>query len=388
MRRCGLRLCADACLGIGGLYRGDDCWWLADRSRRRADGPGRNGGRLRAHHTVGVAAPRVGRSAQAITDYRITEPRRNRSPGGPSTAFGRRDAGQQQPCDALRLLRHLLGSISATAGTQIASLECRRRSGSADVLPCQGDRPPVQRLDDDLLRPACSRRALADFPDGSRLSGYFVLQCFHAFTYAIMHTGMQHKLVERVAEEQEASAQGLYFFYTGIFTGDLHLSVGYFYAWFRRRRLLLHVGGRGFPAAFSLSSAGIFSPRGWLPAERRARPRSEGPGVRSFESSKRSVEIHEIRALRDKNRRAPWRANCPTIAADHDLQTEGFGPRRALRRASVSPPVLSSLMLTDRSGRRAFRGPPWHARFVGADGVRGRGREASISSRPAAAAVR
>ena len=70
------------------------------------------------------------------------------------------------------------------------------------------------------------------FPMDLGFSGYFVLQCFHAFTYAIMHTGMQHKLVERVAEEQEASAQGLYFFYTGIFTAIFTFLSGYFYAWF------------------------------------------------------------------------------------------------------------------------------------------------------------
>lgn len=70
------------------------------------------------------------------------------------------------------------------------------------------------------------------FPMELGFSGYFVLQCFHAFTYAIMHTGMQHKLVERVAEEQEASAQGLYFFYTGFFTAIFTFLSGYFYAWF------------------------------------------------------------------------------------------------------------------------------------------------------------
>lgn len=70
------------------------------------------------------------------------------------------------------------------------------------------------------------------FPMDLGFPGYFVLQCFHAFTYAIMHTGMQHKLVERVAEEQEASAQGLYFFYTGIFTAIFTFLSGYFYAWY------------------------------------------------------------------------------------------------------------------------------------------------------------
>lgn len=70
------------------------------------------------------------------------------------------------------------------------------------------------------------------FPMELGFSGYFILQCFHAFTYATMHTGMQHKLIERVSEDQEASAQGLYFFYTGIFTAIFTFLSGYFYAWF------------------------------------------------------------------------------------------------------------------------------------------------------------
>ncbi|WP_075288920.1 MFS transporter [Pararhizobium arenae] len=70
------------------------------------------------------------------------------------------------------------------------------------------------------------------FPMDLGFGGYFMLQCFHAFTYAIMHTGMQNKLVERVPEELEASAQGLYFFYTGIFTAIFTFASGYLYAWY------------------------------------------------------------------------------------------------------------------------------------------------------------
>jgi MFS transporter, PPP family, 3-phenylpropionic acid transporter len=70
------------------------------------------------------------------------------------------------------------------------------------------------------------------FPMDLGFWGYFVLQCFHAFTYAIMHTGMQIMLVRRVPEEQEASAQGLYFFYTGVFTAIFTFASGYFYSWF------------------------------------------------------------------------------------------------------------------------------------------------------------
>ncbi|MDQ0320559.1 PPP family 3-phenylpropionic acid transporter [Pararhizobium capsulatum DSM 1112] len=70
------------------------------------------------------------------------------------------------------------------------------------------------------------------FPMDLGFGGYFLLQCFHAFTYAIMHTGMQNRLVERVPEEQEASAQGIYFFYTGIFTAIFTFASGYLYAWY------------------------------------------------------------------------------------------------------------------------------------------------------------
>lgn len=70
------------------------------------------------------------------------------------------------------------------------------------------------------------------FPMDLGFSGYFALQCFHAFTYAIMHTGMQNILVQRVAEEQEASAQGLYFFYTGVFTAILTFASGYVFTSF------------------------------------------------------------------------------------------------------------------------------------------------------------
>ncbi len=70
------------------------------------------------------------------------------------------------------------------------------------------------------------------FPMDLGFWGYFALQCFHAFTYAIMHTGMQNILVQRVPEEQEASAQGLYFFYTGVFSAIFTFASGYFYTWF------------------------------------------------------------------------------------------------------------------------------------------------------------
>jgi PPP family 3-phenylpropionic acid transporter len=70
------------------------------------------------------------------------------------------------------------------------------------------------------------------FPLDLGFSGYLVLQCAHAFTYAIMHTGLQTMLVRRVAERQETSAQGLYFFYTGIFTALCTFASGFLYGAF------------------------------------------------------------------------------------------------------------------------------------------------------------
>jgi PPP family 3-phenylpropionic acid transporter len=110
------------------------------------------------------------------------------------------------------------------------------------------------------------------FPMDLGFSGYFVLQCFHAFTYAIMHTGMQHKLVERVAEEQEASAQGIYFFYTGIFTAIFTFLSGYFYAWF---------GVAGFYSMSVVALSGCcFAFAGWY-----LQPHRLGSGGKTREAS-------------------------------------------------------------------------------------------------------
>ena len=47
--------------------------------------------------------------------------------------------------------------------------------------------------------------------------GYLALQFTHAFTFAFVHIGLQHRLVESVNEEQESSMQGAYVFYNGVF---------------------------------------------------------------------------------------------------------------------------------------------------------------------------
>lgn len=110
------------------------------------------------------------------------------------------------------------------------------------------------------------------FPMDLGFWGYFVLQCFHAFTFATMHTGMQIRLVEKVSEAQEASAQGLYFFYTGIFTAIFTFLSGYFYSWYG-------VQGFYFMSVFALIGTG-FAVVSLL-----AQPQSAGSGGKTSEPS-------------------------------------------------------------------------------------------------------
>jgi len=86
------------------------------------------------------------------------------------------------------------------------------------------------------------------FPLEMGFAGYFVLQCLHAFTFATMHASVQSRLVERVAEEQEAAAQGLYFFYTGIFMALATFVSGYAYNWY---------GVHGFYLMSAIAAVGL-----------------------------------------------------------------------------------------------------------------------------------
>lgn len=100
------------------------------------------------------------------------------------------------------------------------------------------------------------------FPMEMSFAGYFALQCLHAFTYAIIHMSAQSRLVERVAEEQEASAQGLYFFYTGIFTALATFASGYAFSWY---------GVQGFYLMSLVAAAGL----GCVVAGRFVAPRAQ-----------------------------------------------------------------------------------------------------------------
>jgi PPP family 3-phenylpropionic acid transporter len=62
--------------------------------------------------------------------------------------------------------------------------------------------------------------------------GYFALQCGHAFTFAIIHIGIQKLIMLRVDERQEASAQGFYTTLVALCSALAALSSGYLYELF------------------------------------------------------------------------------------------------------------------------------------------------------------
>jgi PPP family 3-phenylpropionic acid transporter len=107
------------------------------------------------------------------------------------------------------------------------------------------------------------------FPMEMSFAGYFMLQCLHAFTYAIIHMSVQSRLVERVAEEQEAAAQGLYFFYTGIFTALATFLSGYAFSWY---------GVQGFYLMSLVAAAGLVSVIAGRLVAPRAQPHSVASG--------------------------------------------------------------------------------------------------------------
>ena len=86
------------------------------------------------------------------------------------------------------------------------------------------------------------------FPMGLGYGGYFLLQCLHAFTYAFCHIGIQRRIVETVQEDQEASAQGAYFFYNGLFLALATFASGYIYT---------RIGLSGFYVMSLIAAAGL-----------------------------------------------------------------------------------------------------------------------------------
>ena len=107
------------------------------------------------------------------------------------------------------------------------------------------------------------------FPMDMSFAGYFALQCLHAFTYALIHMSAQNRLVERVAEEQEGAAQGLYFFYTGVFTALATFVSGYAFSWY---------GVQGFYLMSFVAAAGLASVVAGRIVAPRAQPQSAASG--------------------------------------------------------------------------------------------------------------
>ncbi len=107
------------------------------------------------------------------------------------------------------------------------------------------------------------------FPMEMSFAGYFALQCLHAFTYALIHMIAQSRLVQRVSEEQVAAAQGLYFFYTGIFTALATFVSGYAFSWY---------GVQGFYLMSLVAAAGLISIVAGRLLAPSAQPQSAGSG--------------------------------------------------------------------------------------------------------------
>lgn len=112
----------------------------------------------------------------------------------------------------------------------------------------------------------------ATFPLVTSFYLFIPLQCLHAFTFATAHLGLQATIVKRVSEKQEATAQGLYFFYSNVF-----LAVATFFSGFVFNRF----GGTSFLFMCILAVAGTLSVfAAWL-----IQPQSAASGGKTSESS-------------------------------------------------------------------------------------------------------
>lgn len=93
---------------------------------------------------------------------------------------------------------------------------------------------------------AVVRWALFPLLDG--FWSYLLLQACHAFTFGIIHVGIQRFLMERIGEERGASAQGFYQFFISIFTVATSWASGFiFHAY----------GVQGFCIMALIAAAGV-----------------------------------------------------------------------------------------------------------------------------------
>lgn len=146
----------------------------------------------------------------------------------------------------------------------------RGGGGGHGVFHVEDARPAVQRLDTDLFGSAVCVVRWILFPINLGFAGYFMLQCFHACTFACVHTGIQRRIVASVQETQEASAQGTYFFYNGMFLGLMTLASGYLYAWLGLSSYYIMSGVAAFGLAMVVFARSL-QPRSSSVGEERAR---------------------------------------------------------------------------------------------------------------------
>ena len=88
------------------------------------------------------------------------------------------------------------------------------------------------------------------FPVVDGFWSYLLLQASHAFTFGIIHVGIQRFLMERVGDERGASAQGFYQFFISIFTVATSWASGFIYQ--------AH-GVQGFYIMALIAAAGVAS---------------------------------------------------------------------------------------------------------------------------------
>jgi PPP family 3-phenylpropionic acid transporter len=86
------------------------------------------------------------------------------------------------------------------------------------------------------------------FPVIDGFWSYLLLQANHAFTFAIIHVGIQRFLMERIGEERGASAQGFYQFFISVFTVATSWASGFIYQAF---------GVQGFYIMALIAAAGV-----------------------------------------------------------------------------------------------------------------------------------
>jgi PPP family 3-phenylpropionic acid transporter len=118
-----------------------------------------------------------------------------------------------------------------------------------------------------LMRWGCAAAVLrwVLFPLPLGFWGTLVVQFSHAFTFALVHLGLQHRLVASVREEQESSVQGAYVFYGGAMLGLSTLLSGMLYKQF---------GGAGFLGMSIIALGGL----GAIGLAHRLQPQSAGSG--------------------------------------------------------------------------------------------------------------